>query len=121
MRLQSPHITDLRGHDTEHKEQLNQVNIEDHLGAQVEGVKPTPFDFQVITQNEQLVIKMIKTSGHPVHTHPHSNTQTHVHRDSSASSCHGWSLLLIGGLQLSSQVLPAEEKHNRLNLNTSRF
>lgn len=39
-------------------------------------------------------------------THPLGNAGT---RSSSASSRHGWSLLLVAGLQLSAQVLPAKE------------
>lgn len=81
------------------------------------------FDFPVIAQLNP-IIKMAKTNVHTVHTHSHSDT--HMHRNSLASSGHRWSLLLITGLELSSQVLPEKEKkttqkHNGLQLKVTMF
>lgn len=66
--------------------------------------------FHVITQSEELIIKMAETDVRTVHTHPHDDTLTHMHCSCSASGCHRWSLLLIAGLELSSQVLPVKDE-----------
>lgn len=59
---------------------------------------------------------MKKTNVHTEDSHPHSNTQTHMHGDSSTSSPGpGRSLLLVGGLELSSQVLPVNEGTTNYN------
>lgn len=81
----------------------------------------TAFDFQVITQRgkekkknnqEEPDLKMTTNQRAPART----LIDTDALRDdwgtvgnASAASRHGWSLLLVGGLKLSSQVLPAEE------------
>lgn len=51
---------------------------------------------------------MAETDVRTVHAHPRSDA--HARGDSSASRRHGRSLLLIGGLELSSQVLPVEDE-----------
>lgn len=49
----------------------------------------------------------------------HTHTHTHTHVNTSAASCNSWSLLLITGLELSSQVLPETQRQQHFRLFTS--